>query len=439
MHKMTSIVAAVLLTQAVTVRLSGQTFFSTEPDVAPSLRPLDDAIRKQLEIKSEQLNKVLSPEGKQSFEWWKIEQEADPIAVHGAAILTFAKEHPMTPESFGCLAYLVEWGEGEPGTLFSSTCDEILANHRNNPALSWLCSRCTNPLKYKVMRSFLTRVQTVSDNPDVRAAAKLQLARLLDNVIQMHHHHQETRDQLAEIGAIEAHPDLDQAIQLVATSNPDKLAAERDDLLQQVSHESGKPWTVDRTFGRLNYNFHDDPEGRSIGQLAESLSYEIANLRLGCMAPDFTGKSADGVEFQLRERRGKPTLLMFSFKGCAACESMYPALRTVQSRFSGAGFSVIGVMADRQADTVLAAQKSGSITWPCVWDGTDGPIVESYRIKGFPTVILLDRNGRIAATGLRDEKQLISHIDALLRADCGQQTKRSTGAAVKCRNKNQRR
>ena len=70
-------------------------------------------------------------------------------------------------------------------------------------------------------------------------------------------------------------------------------------------------------------------------------------------------------------------------------------------------------MVDEELDTVTATISSGDITWPCVWDGATGPIAETFRVIGYPTVLLLDRDGRIVATNLRDEEALVARIEQL--------------------------
>ncbi len=403
------------LVGALCPQLSAQSILDKDLEVFAALRPFDDLLRNQLADWLDARDAALSPDGKQTPEWWKVDDETNPVTAHGAGLLKYANDHPGTRESLVCLAYIVDWGEGEPRPLFLSACDELITHHRNNPALSWLCSRCTRPLRYDEMRSFLTRLRTASTNADVRAAASFQLAKLLDASIQMHSRISEIRDTFAMAGALEAHPDISRRLEVLTKVNPKELAAERDGLLKLVADENGRPWAAKRTFGRLNYEFQEDPEAQTFQELAEGLSYEIGSLRVGCIAPEFRGTFANGEPFRLRERRGSPTLLMFSFKGCAACEAMYPTLRVVQERFSRSGFSVIGVMVDQELDTVTAAQESGVISWPCVWDGPSGPIAETFRVSGYPTVVLLDGDGRIAATGLRDEKHLVAHIEDVLR------------------------
>jgi peroxiredoxin len=164
----------------------------------------------------------------------------------------------------------------------------------------------------------------------------------------------------------------------------------------------------------LDYVFHAAPESPTFGDLADSLKYELANLRVGCRAPEFKATDVDGGSFRLGEHRGKLILLMFSFKGCGPCEAMYPTMRQIRERFSPADLSVLGVMADESVDTVRSAVTAGDITWRCVWDGPSGPIGKAYQVRGYPTLLLIDRDGRIASRSLQRDN-LIEAIEATIK------------------------
>ena len=57
---------------------------------------------------------------------------------------------------------------------------------------------------------------------------------------------------------------------------------------------------------------------------------------------------------------------------------------------------------------------SGQITWRCWWDGgTTGPITTRWGVSRFPTVYVLDRDGKIRHTELRGDP-LDKAVDLLL-------------------------
>ncbi len=407
-------------------QVGAQGILDDDLKVAEPLRPFDKLLQSQLRNWFDAREAVLTEDGKQTPQWWEVAAHLNPVAIHGSALLKYAKEHPGTPEALICLAYIIDWGEGEPDALYRAACDELLTNYSNHPALSWLCSRAANSLHYESMNSFLTRLRSSSTNPKVQAAAAFNLARLMDNVLRLQSRLPEVHETFRESGALQGRPSLRSRLEMIARKNPDELRRQRDRLLKDVKDRLGdrRAMAARRTFGRLNYEFFEDPNAPTFQELADELLYEIAHLRPGCLAPDFRGTLTDGQEFHLQQRRGKPTLLMFSFKGCGACEAMYPTLRSLQQRFSGAGFSVIGVMVEQEQETVTAAIKSGAISWPCVWDGPSGPIAQKFRARAFPTVILVDGDGRIAARDVQREQNLTAQIEGLIASQKAQPAKK---------------
>ncbi len=386
--------------------------------IPKQLQSLDADIQKQRNVWKAALTTALSDEGKQTPEWWTVDERFDPLSVNGQSLLNYARKHPGTPESLICLAYIVDWGEGQPSHIFRAAADEIIAHHKNDPALSWICSRCANPMNSDEMWTFLTRLRRASTNPVVQAAATFHLARLHDVSFQIQFRIPDHLESFETAGAFEARPDIRSRLQALIDMDPGELASERDRLLSEFSvrFADAKPWLATRTWGRLNYEFHEDDNGQTFKQLADELSYETTNLRVGCIAPDFTGTRTDGQPFRLQNRRGKPTLLMFSFKGCGPCEAMYPSLRTIQKKYAKSGFSVIGIMVDEEKKTVTTSQKSGVISWPCIWEGRSGPIAETYKVRHYPTVLLLDNEGQIVATDIRKKDHLIAYLEEILKS-----------------------
>jgi peroxiredoxin len=383
-------------------------------DVAEKLRPLDNRIREQLAKWFAAREAAAAQYGWDSEEQHTADERNRPLAVHGDRILEYAREHPGTPEALACLNYIVDLSEGGLPDVSRPACAELIAHEKDNPALSWVCSRCTNALFLDVTEDFLQKLLQSSTNPTVQAAAAFHLAELQDKASETLLVIDDRRKQFGESGLRSVLPNLD----LLEKRSREELTARRDELLALVveKYPDETPWTAKRTFGRLDYKFHEDPQQPIFRELAKGLSYEIKNLRVGCTAPDFTGKDIDGERFRLSENRGRPVLLMFSFKGCGPCEATYPALRKVQERFFPKGLFILGVMADQTAETVRETVDAGEITWRCVWDGRSGPIAELYRVEHYPTLLLIDGEGRIAARPIRREEYIVAAIEKVLDA-----------------------
>ena len=91
---------------------------------------------------------------------------------------------------------------------------------------------------------------------------------------------------------------------------------------------------------------------------------------------------------------------------------MYPHERSLVSRLADEPFALVGVNSD-PAEKYRTAIEKEDITWPSFWDGgsTSGPISTKWGVIGWPTVFILDHEGRIHFKGhsLPEEK-----VDELL-------------------------
>ena len=81
---------------------------------------------------------------------------------------------------------------------------------------------------------------------------------------------------------------------------------------------------------------------------------------------------------------------------------MYPHERSLVEEMKDKPFALIGVNSDPKAK-VQAALKRENITWRSFWDGgsTRGPISTSYKVRGWPTLYLIDQQGIIRHKNLR--------------------------------------
>ena len=76
---------------------------------------------------------------------------------------------------------------------------------------------------------------------------------------------------------------------------------------------------------------------------------------------------------------------------------MYPHERSLVKQFEGRPFVIIGVNSDRDRDDLKKVAAKEGITWRSFWDGgsTDGPIATRWNVRGWPTVYLIDHEGKI--------------------------------------------
>lgn len=127
--------------------------------------------------------------------------------------------------------------------------------------------------------------------------------------------------------------------------------------------------------------------------------------RVGAMAPDFTKKQLDGKLFRLSQHRGKYVLLDFWGSWCGSCRASHPHLKELYEKYKD-DVVFVGVGCERNKDLEKAwkiwekAIQEDGMTWTQVFNNEPGnkcDLSEIYNLHMFPTKILIDPEGKIAA------------------------------------------
>jgi thiol-disulfide isomerase/thioredoxin len=138
-------------------------------------------------------------------------------------------------------------------------------------------------------------------------------------------------------------------------------------------------------------------------ELAEGEIFQQAHLQVGKPAPELEVELLSGDGWSLASQRGKAVVIQFSFKGCGPCEEMYPDLRELQEMHAER-LSIVSIMADEHKVDAEEGVTSGKLTWNVHWDGRRGPVATWWAVTAFPTVYIIDTEGRIAEMGLRGDE-----------------------------------
>jgi hypothetical protein len=86
---------------------------------------------------------------------------------------------------------------------------------------------------------------------------------------------------------------------------------------------------------------------------------------------------------------------------------MYPHERSLVKQLADKPFAIIGVNSDSDLDSIREIVKEKSITWRSFWngkEGTSGPISTAWNVSGWPTIYVIDGEGKIRFKNLRGEK-----------------------------------
>ena len=97
---------------------------------------------------------------------------------------------------------------------------------------------------------------------------------------------------------------------------------------------------------------------------------------------------------------------------------MIPHERTLVERLANEPFAILGINTD-SAEAYAKGLAEEPVTWRSAMQGTTrGPIPTQWGVTGYPTLYLLDHEGRIVEKDgrLRDEAYLDRRIDELVAA-----------------------
>ncbi len=159
-----------------------------------------------------------------------------------------------------------------------------------------------------------------------------------------------------------------------------------------------------------NYKYFAD---QFIKKYASTLPDEVAQMKqkLGGMAgmvaggsaPDFEMNQPDGTPLKLSDFKGKVTLIDFWASWCGPCRRENPYVVKLYNKYKDRGFDVLGVSLDGNKDRWLKAIEADGLAWNHVsdlkkWGNTAAKL---YGVRSIPHTVLLDREGKIIARGMR--------------------------------------
>lgn len=156
---------------------------------------------------------------------------------------------------------------------------------------------------------------------------------------------------------------------------------------------------VQTAYNKLNAEVKKSAFGPAI---LESIGQGTAKLNAekGKPAADFSRKDVNGKTVRLSDYKGKYVLLDFWGSWCAPCRASHPHLKEIYQKYKEQGLVIIGIAEERTKDKKawLKAIQDDGLPWIQIMNDEEKEktdVVSLYGIDGFPTKILIDKEGKI--------------------------------------------
>ncbi len=154
--------------------------------------------------------------------------------------------------------------------------------------------------------------------------------------------------------------------------------------------------------------FKDQVDRVEQQEIAKRLQEEELNrlssvLPVGGLAPEIKQATPDGGTYSLGQMRGKVVFIDFWASWCKPCRIENPELKKVYDKYKGKGFEILGVSLDRDHAAWVEAIKADGLPWKHVSDLKfwSNAAAQEYAVSSIPYGVLLDRDGKVVAKGLR--------------------------------------
>lgn len=208
---------------------------------------------------------------------------------------------------------------------------------------------------------------------------------------------------------IRQHPDkLISAYLLSGTGSLDDMIEYADMISDDVRNS---PFSV------IFQNIETQKEKRLKKQQKEATN-RMGAVGTDAATPDFTLFDTEGNTFTLSSLRGKWVVLDFWATWCGPCIASMPHLKEYYQKYAGK-FEIVGIANQSEEATWVKMVKDMELPWINVINPQNSTkekdLTNVYGIKGFPTYIILDKEGKIHKEYLGAQPDFYKELDTILK------------------------
>lgn len=138
-----------------------------------------------------------------------------------------------------------------------------------------------------------------------------------------------------------------------------------------------------------------------VGALTVKISASLPHAK---PVPSFEALTLDGQPLRVADLRGRHVALVFWAGWCRASAEAAPDLEKIFTTFQGnPRFAMIGVSLDESSAVARTHADKLGLKWATGWLDEPGRLrlLDTYGVKGTPTIFLLDPSGKISARDLK--------------------------------------